>query len=113
MSDFDTILAQIHEQRLKPRPVLVRMAAVAGGVLAGLAGAVLTIPLPEIGVPLLLIGLRLLAFQFEWAARWYAHVAWRWQRLRAWWRTKPRWLREVVIWGSIAVIVLLVLWWRG
>jgi hypothetical protein len=105
--DFESILADIQVQRARKRSPLVFGAVIAGGFLAAAVGVVLAIPLPEAGIPLLLVGLRLLALRFAWAAVAYAHVRWRWLRLRAWWRTKPRWLREVVLWGSIILVLAL------
>ena len=46
-------------------------------------GVVLVLPLPEIGLPLLVVGLRLLALRYDWAARAYLPVARLWARLKA------------------------------
>jgi hypothetical protein len=43
----------------------------------------LLVPVPELGFPLLLLGLRLLSLEYDWAARLYAPVARAWSRLRA------------------------------
>jgi hypothetical protein len=47
---------------------------VAGGAVS-LFAALLSILTPEFGLPLLLFGLRLLALEFDWAARLYTRVA--------------------------------------
>ena len=47
---------------------------VAGGTIGVFAGPLAVIA-PELGVPLVLLGLRLLALEFNWAARAYARVA--------------------------------------
>lgn len=49
------------------------VAVVAGGILS-IAGMALLLPLPEIGLPLLLVGLRLLGRRFSWARRANARV---------------------------------------
>ena len=70
-----------------------------------LAGAILLVPLPELGLPLLLFGLRLLALQFEWAARAYTPVARLWDRLKA---LSLRW--KIAI-AALAVLVVSALVW--
>jgi len=59
-----------------------RLAVLAGGWAASLLGVVLVLPLPELGLPLLVIGLRLLALRYDWAARAYLPVARLWARLK-------------------------------
>lgn len=105
MTDLQTILDEVHSQRSRQRPPFVMAAIIAGGFLAALAGAALTIPLPEAGVPLLLVGLRLLALRFGWAATAYAHVQWRWNRVKAWWRAKPKWVRDLIIVATVVVFI--------
>ena len=70
-------------ERHRERSILARTLAVAGGGFAGLVGAVLVLPLPELGLPLLLTGLRLLALEYEWAARAFVPVARLWDRVKA------------------------------
>lgn len=112
MSDLQAILAEVHAQRARTRSPFVTAAILVGGFAAALLGAVLAIPLPEAGVPLLLLGLRLLALRLEWAATAYAHVKWRWNRVKAWWRAKPRWVREGMLWGiAVAFLIILKLLW--
>jgi len=66
----------------------------------------LVVPIPELGLPLLLVGLRVLALEFEWAARAYVPVARLWSHLKA---LPMRW--KVAI-GTVAVgVVGAVVWW--
>ncbi|AHY47536.1 Putative transmembrane protein (PGPGW) [Rubrobacter radiotolerans] len=60
-----------HRERSLPFRVAV---AVAGGAVSVFA-ALLSLLTPELGLPLLLFGLRTLALEFDWAARLYAPVA--------------------------------------
>ena len=71
-----------------------------------LAGAILLVPLPELGLPLLLVGLRLLALQFEWAARAYTPVARLWDRLKA---LSRRW--KIAIAALAALAIGAIVWW--
>jgi hypothetical protein len=84
----------------------VRILAVLGGGLAAFAGIALVVPLPELGLPLLLVGLRLLALEYEWAARAYVPIARLWDRLKA---LPMRWKIAIAV---IAVcVVSAVVWW--
>ena len=69
---MERVLLQREEHR--GRSIFVR----AGVVVAGGAVSVFATPLsvlsPELGLPLLLFGLRLLALEFDWAARLYVRV---------------------------------------
>ncbi|MBF6238342.1 hypothetical protein IU474_14885 [Nocardia otitidiscaviarum] len=87
------------------RPLWMRVAAVAGGGAAALAGVALLVVAPELGVPLLLVGLRLLAMQFVWAARAHAAVSAWFDKAMVWLAAKPRWLRRLILGGLIAVAV--------
>lgn len=71
----ETVLERVMRQREQhqKRSVFAR----AGVVVAGGAVSVFAAPLllaPELGLPLLLFGLRLLALEFDWAARLYVRV---------------------------------------
>lgn len=68
-----------HRERSRGR----RVAVIAGGWGAALLGIALVIPLPELGLPLLVVGLRLLALQYTWAAHAYLLVARIWERVKA------------------------------
>lgn len=78
-----------------------------GGVLA-LAGLVLLLPLPEVGVPLLLVGLRLLGRRYAWARRANAWVDHRARQVRDGFHRLPRLLRVLVLAGLVAAAVVLV-----
>lgn len=57
--------------------------AVVGALLFALSVPLVAV-LPEVGVPALLVGLRLLAVEADWAAQAYASIDWRFGQARAW-----------------------------
>jgi hypothetical protein len=61
-----------------------RVLRLCGGFLALIAGVVITIPLPEFGVPLVLLGTRLLGDKYEWARIVNQRVDVGWARTKAW-----------------------------
>ena len=61
-------------ERHRERSLAVRIPLMLAGSLLSVFAAALSLVLPEFGLPLLLVGLRLLAFEFDWAARAYAYV---------------------------------------
>jgi len=69
----------------------------------------LVVVLPELGVPLLLLALRLLAVEFDWAAHSYAWVLWRWQQAVVWFHGSLAPVRTLVVLALLAVGVAL-LW---
>ena len=69
-------------ERHRTRSLPARVALDTAGIVTAIVGVILLIE-PEIGLPVLLGGLRLLAYEFDWAARLYARVERRWQRARA------------------------------
>jgi hypothetical protein len=75
-SERDEVLERILRQRgrHRERSVFARAGVVVAGGTASVFGGLLLIA-PEFGLPLLLLGLRLLALEFDWAARAYARVA--------------------------------------
>lgn len=77
---LDRVLQARDRHRSRPLPARVALDTVA--IVISIVGVVLLIE-PEIGLPVLLGGLRLLAYEFDWAARSYARVERRWQRVRA------------------------------
>lgn len=107
MPEFEVYLAEIEAQRARDRSPVIVWLILAGGFVCVILGAVLTIPLPEAGIPLLLVGLRLLALRLPWAARAYAHLRFRWSRAKGWWRAKPGWVRDVVT--AITVLIFIVI----
>ena len=80
----------------------------AGLLLFGLA-IPLSVVVPELGVPGILLGLRLLADEYDWAAHAYAAIAWRWERFRAWFAGRSGPVRVVVVLATSAVAIVLVI----
>ena len=54
-------------------------------------GALITIPLPEFGVPLVLLGTRLLGDKYKWARIVNQRVDVGWARTKAWLKKTFRW----------------------
>jgi hypothetical protein len=75
--EYGEVLQRVLRQRERhrERSVLVRGGVVVGGGTVSLLACPLAVIAPEFGLPLLLVGLRLLALEFDWAARAYARVA--------------------------------------
>lgn len=73
----DEVLERVlgQRERHRERSVFVRAGVVVAGGAVSVFAALLAVIAPEFGVPLLLLGLRLLALEFDWAARAYARVA--------------------------------------
>lgn len=76
-AEVDETLALVFErrERHRERSLFVRAGVVVAGGAVSLSAALLSVVTPELGLPLLLFGLRLLALEFDWAARLYAKVA--------------------------------------
>ena len=110
-ADRDAALARVMEQRRRgrERPMAIRVLVAGAGLLLAAAAAPLVVLLPELGVPLLLVALRLLAVEFDRAARAYAWVVWRWEQVRAWFRSAPGPVRSLVV--VLLVLVALGLLW--
>lgn len=73
----DEVLERVFErrERHRARSIFVRVGVVIAGGAVSLFAALLSVIAPEFGLPLLLLGLRLLALEFDWAARLYTKVA--------------------------------------
>ena len=97
---------QAARERQRQRSRAARILTVLGGGLIGFLGAVLLLPLPELGLPLLLVGLRVLALEYEWAARAYVPVARLWERLKA---LSTPW--KVAIAALAVLCVGALVWW--
>lgn len=69
---LEKVLAQ--RERHRRRSVLVRAGVVVAGGAVSVFAAPLSVVVPELGLPLLLFGLRLLALEFDRAARLYVRV---------------------------------------
>ena len=107
MTDRDprTSLAEARA-RHRGRSRGARLATVSGGWLAGGASVLLLVPVPELGFPLLLVGLRLLALEYDWAARLYAPVARAWAKLKA----LPLTAKLAIALAALTLVAALV-WW--
>lgn len=72
----DAVLERVLIQREKHRgrSIFVRAGVVIAGGAISVFAAPLSVVAPELGLPLLLFGLRLLALEFDWAARLYVRV---------------------------------------
>lgn len=72
----DAVLERVLAQRgrHRKRPILVRAGVVVAGGAVSVFAAPLSLVVPELGLPLLLFGLRLLALEFDRAARLYVRV---------------------------------------
>ena len=97
---------QVARERQRQRSRAARILTVLGGGLVGLLGAVLLLPLPELGLPLLLVGLRVLALEYEWAERAYVPVARLWERLKA---LSAPW--KIAIAACAVLAVGAIVWW--
>jgi hypothetical protein len=95
-------------ERASARPVTLRAAAVLGGFALLLVALPLIVLLPEAGVPVVLVALRLLATEFDWAARAYAWVTWQWGRFRSWFARQSAAVRWLLVGALVAVAAALV-----
>jgi hypothetical protein len=93
----------------RSRPPAIRFGSAVFGLVAAIGAVPLIVVLPELGTPLLLLALRLLAVEFDWAAHSYAWVLWRWQQASAWYHGASVLVRTLVIIALLAVGVAL-LW---
>lgn len=110
MTTREAALARVlaYRERGRERPAPVRLLRALLGALALLASVPLVIVLPELGVPALLVALRLLAVEADWAARAYAWVDWRFDQARDWFRHQSRPVRGLVVLVLVAIAAGLV-----
>ena len=104
----DAVLERVLTQREKHRgrSIFVRAGVViAGGAVSVLAGP-LSVLSPELGLPLLLFGLRLLALEFDWATRLYVRVEKLARRLLGWLKSKV----GIAVVLLVAAIVAVAVW---
>ena len=103
--DREAALARVIGQRSsgRARPPALRIVVAAVGLVAAIAAVPLVVVLPELGVPLLLLALRLLAVEFDWAARSYAWVIWRWEQAKAWYHGASTPVRALVVFVLLAL----------
>ena len=110
-SSREAALNRVLEYRARGRrrslPLRVLFAAVGGVVLVVSAPAVIL--LPEVGVPLVLIALRILAVEAMPAARAYAWIDWRFNQVRTWFHSQPRSVRALVI-VVLACVAVVAVW---
>lgn len=104
----EQVLQDVLARRRSDRPMWRRAAQVLGGLVLLVASLPLLVVLPEAGVPLGLLALRVLALEFDWAARAYAVAAWGWARFRAWFEHRHPVVRALVIVGLLALAVGLI-----
>ncbi len=88
---------------------MVRALSVLLGALLSIAGAPIAVVVPEVGVPLLVAGLSLLALEFEWAVEALTWVIRTWERLKRWYRG----LSSVgkLCFRAVAIALLVGLFW--
>ena len=105
--DREAALRRVLERRSvgRARPAALRIVIAAVGLVAAAAAGPLIIVLPELGVPMLLLALRLLAIEFDWAARSYAWVIWRWAQARRWFHGASTPVRALVVCALVALAV--------
>jgi hypothetical protein len=89
--------------RSRPRPVRLLLAVTGGLVL--LASVPLVVVLPEAGVPILLLGLRLLAVEVAWAARACVWIDWRFSQMKQWFHRQGVLVRTAIVTGLLALAV--------
>ena len=106
------VLEKVLRQRElhRKRSMFVRVAVAIAGSVVGILGAILTIVVPEFGLPLLLLGLRLLAYEFDWAARAYARVARLLRRWREWFRRLSSWKKVGLVTAAVLILAAVVVW---
>jgi hypothetical protein len=103
-------LARVLEYRRRSRskPRIVQIALAILGTASLIAAVPLAVVLPEVGVPALLVGLRLLAVEVDWAARAYAWIDWRFRQAHRWFRRQSAAVRAAVFLALLALAALLV-----
>ena len=98
-----------HRARGRERSVPARALLALLGLVLLVVSVPLVIVLPEAGVPALLFGLRLLAVEFDWAARAFTWVTWRWTQLLGWFHEQPAGVRSAIL-VALAGVAILLLW---
>ena len=106
----DQVLARVlqHRERGRTRSAPARLVLAVLGAVLLLASVPLVVVLPELGIPALLVALRLLAVEADWAAKAYAWVDWRFTQARDWFHRQSQPVRAGVLVGLLVVAVALV-----
>ena len=104
----DAVLERVLLQREKHRgrSIFVRAGVVVAGGAVSVFAAPLSVLSPELGLPLLLFGLRLLALEFDWAVRIYVRVEKLARRLLGWLKSKV----GIAVVLLIAAVVAVAVW---
>jgi len=97
-----------YRERGRRRPGLVRAILAGVGALTLVASIPLAVVLPEAGVPALLVALRLLAIEVDWAAKAYAWLDWRASQTRQWFSRQTRPIRVALLVFLLLVAAALV-----
>ena len=107
--DREAALKRVMKQQTvgRARPRALRLAMASIGLVIAVVAVPLVVVLPELGVPLLLVALRLLAVEFDWAARSHAWVIWRWGQAKAWYHGASRPVQALVALVLLALLVAL------
>jgi hypothetical protein len=106
--DRAEVIARVGEARARhqQRPMVVRVATSAVGFVLLLA-AVALFWFPEVGLPIALVALRLLALEFDWAVTAQAWLLMKWAQLRGWYAKQS--LLGKFAWAAVLAIVLVAL----
>lgn len=72
------------------------------------AAVPLLVLLPEGGIPTMLLALRLLAVEADWAARAYAWFDWRYSQALAWFQRQSRPVRAALLAGLLVIAAAIV-----
>lgn len=106
----DDALARVldYRERGRARALPIRVALAVVAVVLLVLSVPLIVALPEVGIPALLIALRLLAVEADWAARAYAWTDWRFSQMQNWFHRQSLPTRVAIVIGLLAVAVALV-----
>ncbi|MFD0360715.1 PGPGW domain-containing protein [Nocardia sp. GCM10030253] len=95
-------------QQHRQRSWLIRVPVAGAGVVLGIAGVPLLL-IPEFGLPLVMVSLRLLALEFEWATRAQGWVERQTIRARRWFDRQSPTVKAGLALATLAVVVVIVL----
>lgn len=97
-----------YRERGRRRSIPTRALLATLGALLMLGSLPLLVILPEAGIPALLVGLRILAVEAQWAATAYAWIEWRFGQAHAWFHRQSLSVRAAVVAGLLAVAAILI-----